>query len=174
LIEISGYASNVLGSKTDQKLSEERAAAVARYFYEVQNIPMRRILIPVGYGSTHPLASNANAEGRESTAGSMSKFWLTRALKKGCIGCRLSGRTCARSTVTLLRHRSLSARLPCSMATKAVMSYCSVADCFISCTKISAEGKLPSLFFELASQSSDRNLWVLAPRHVRLRIGEVN
>ena len=65
LIEISGYASNTLGSKTDQKLSEERAAAVARYFYEVQNIPMRRILIPVGYGSTHPLASNANAEGRE-------------------------------------------------------------------------------------------------------------
>jgi outer membrane protein OmpA-like peptidoglycan-associated protein len=65
LIEISGYASNTLGSKTDQKLSEERAAAVARYFYEVQNIPMRRILIPVGYGSTHPLASNANAEGHE-------------------------------------------------------------------------------------------------------------
>jgi len=65
LIEISGYASNTLGSKTDQKLSEERAAAVARYFYEVQNIPMRRILIPVGYGSTHPVASNANAVGRE-------------------------------------------------------------------------------------------------------------
>ena len=65
LIEISGYASNTLGGKTDQKLSEERAAAVARYFYEVQNIPMRRILIPVGYGSTHPLASNAQPEGRE-------------------------------------------------------------------------------------------------------------
>jgi outer membrane protein OmpA-like peptidoglycan-associated protein len=65
LIEISGYASNSLGSKTDQKLSEERAAAVARYFFEVQNIPMRRILIPVGYGNTHPLASNTNAEGRE-------------------------------------------------------------------------------------------------------------
>jgi outer membrane protein OmpA-like peptidoglycan-associated protein len=65
LIEISGYASNTLGSKTDQKMSEERAAAVARYFYEVQNIPMRRILIPVGYGNTHPLASNAHAEGRE-------------------------------------------------------------------------------------------------------------
>src|SRR6266404_6488289 len=65
LIEISGYASNTLGSKTDQKLSEERAAAVARYFYEVQNVPMRRILIPVGYGSMHPVASNGNAEGRE-------------------------------------------------------------------------------------------------------------
>jgi outer membrane protein OmpA-like peptidoglycan-associated protein len=65
LIEISGYASNTLGSKTDQTLSEERAAAVARYFFEVQNIPMRRILIPVGYGSTHGIARNSNAEGRE-------------------------------------------------------------------------------------------------------------
>ena len=65
LIEISGYASNTLGSKTDQKLSEERAAAIARYFYEVQNIPMRRILIPVGYGSTRPVTSNARAVGRE-------------------------------------------------------------------------------------------------------------
>ena len=65
LIEISGYASNTLGNKTDQKLSEERAAAVARYFLQVQNIPIRRILIPVGYGSTHRLASNATAEGRE-------------------------------------------------------------------------------------------------------------
>jgi outer membrane protein OmpA-like peptidoglycan-associated protein len=48
LIEIAGYASNTLVSKTDEKLSEERAAAVARSFYEVRNIPMRRILIPLG------------------------------------------------------------------------------------------------------------------------------
>ena len=48
-----------------QKLSEERAAAVARYFQEVQNIPMRRILMPVGYSTTHRLASNSEAEGRE-------------------------------------------------------------------------------------------------------------
>lgn len=65
LIEISGYASNTLGRKTDQRLSEERAAVVARYFHEVKDIPMRRILVPVGYGTTHRLASNGNAEGRE-------------------------------------------------------------------------------------------------------------
>jgi outer membrane protein OmpA-like peptidoglycan-associated protein len=65
LIEISGYASNTQGVNTDQKLSEERAAAVARYFYEVQNIPMRRILIPVGYGSTHRIANNTDTVGRE-------------------------------------------------------------------------------------------------------------
>jgi outer membrane protein OmpA-like peptidoglycan-associated protein len=65
LIEISGYASNTLGSKMDQKLSEERAAAVARYLFEDQNIPIRRILMPVGYGSTHRLANNTDVVGRE-------------------------------------------------------------------------------------------------------------
>jgi outer membrane protein OmpA-like peptidoglycan-associated protein len=66
LIEISGYTAHPSNKKIDyQKLSEERAAAVAHYFYEVQNIPMRRILMPVGYGTTHRLASNTDAEGRE-------------------------------------------------------------------------------------------------------------
>jgi outer membrane protein OmpA-like peptidoglycan-associated protein len=83
LIEISGYASNTLGSKTDQKLSEERAAAVARYFYEVQSIPMRRILIPVGYGSTHPLASNANTEGRELNRRVDVKVLINKSLEEG-------------------------------------------------------------------------------------------
>jgi len=83
LIEISGYASNTVGSKTDQKLSEERAAAVARYFFEVQNIPMRRILIPVGYGSTHPLASNSNAEGRELNRRVDVKVLVNKSLEEG-------------------------------------------------------------------------------------------
>jgi outer membrane protein OmpA-like peptidoglycan-associated protein len=83
LIEIAGYASNTLNSKTDQKLSEERAAAVARYFYEFQNIPMRRILIPVGYGSTHPLASNADAEGRELNRRVDVKVLVNKSLEEG-------------------------------------------------------------------------------------------
>ena len=83
LIEISGYASNSRGSMTDQKLSEERAAAVARYFYEVQDIPMRRILIPVGYGSTHRLASNVDAEGRELNRRVDVKVLINNSLEQG-------------------------------------------------------------------------------------------
>jgi outer membrane protein OmpA-like peptidoglycan-associated protein len=83
LIEISGYASNTLGSKTDQKLSEDRAAAVARYFYEVQNIPMRRILIPVGYGSTHRLANNTDAVGRELNRRVDVKVLVNKSLEEG-------------------------------------------------------------------------------------------
>jgi outer membrane protein OmpA-like peptidoglycan-associated protein len=58
MIEVAGYASNTLGEEVDQELSEERAAAVARYFREMNDIPMRRILVPVGYGATHPAVSN--------------------------------------------------------------------------------------------------------------------
>jgi len=66
LIEISGYAAHhKFSTAEDQKFSEERAAAVARYFLEVKDIPMRRILVPVGYGATHPVASNQNAQGRD-------------------------------------------------------------------------------------------------------------
>jgi outer membrane protein OmpA-like peptidoglycan-associated protein len=83
LIEISGYASNTLGSKTDQKLSEERAATVARYFYEVQNVPMRRILIPVGYGSTRPVTSNARAVGREINRRVDVKVLVNKSLEEG-------------------------------------------------------------------------------------------
>ena len=65
MIEISGYAAHHKFSiAQDQKLSEERAAVVARYFLEIRNVPMRRILVPVGYGATHPVGSNENAEGR--------------------------------------------------------------------------------------------------------------
>src|SRR5437870_3303434 len=65
MIEIAGYASNTLSKERDQKLSEERAAAVAQYFREVKDIPMRRILVPVGYGTTHPVVSNKDPHGRE-------------------------------------------------------------------------------------------------------------
>jgi outer membrane protein OmpA-like peptidoglycan-associated protein len=83
LIEISGYGSNRRGNEVAQKLSEERAAAVARYFYEVQNIPMRRILVPVGYGSTHRLASNSNAEGRELNRRVDVKVLVNKSLEEG-------------------------------------------------------------------------------------------
>jgi outer membrane protein OmpA-like peptidoglycan-associated protein len=83
LIEISGYASNTLSSKTDQKLSEARAAAVARYFYEAQNIPMRRILMPVGYGSTHRLASNTGVVGRELNRRVDVKVLVNKSLEEG-------------------------------------------------------------------------------------------
>lgn len=64
MVEIAGYASNTGSKQLDQKLSEERAANVAKYLRDNQNVPMRRILIPAGYGATHPTATNSDPQGR--------------------------------------------------------------------------------------------------------------
>ena len=64
MVEIAGYASSTGSRQLNQKLSEERAANVARYLRETQNVPMRRILIPAGYGATHPDAPNTDSMGR--------------------------------------------------------------------------------------------------------------
>ena len=64
LIEIAGYASSTGTKQQNQKLSEARAAAVAQYFRERDNVPMRRIVVPAGYGATHPAAENSDPQGR--------------------------------------------------------------------------------------------------------------
>jgi outer membrane protein OmpA-like peptidoglycan-associated protein len=65
MIEITGYASSTGTKALNQKLSDERAAAVADYLRNSGNVPMRRILEPAGYGASHPAASNTDAEGRD-------------------------------------------------------------------------------------------------------------
>jgi outer membrane protein OmpA-like peptidoglycan-associated protein len=84
MIEISGYAAHhKFSTAEDQKLSEERAAPVARYFLEVKNIPMRRILVPVGYGATHPVASNENAQGRDLNRHVDVKILVNKSVGQG-------------------------------------------------------------------------------------------
>lgn len=65
LVEIAGYASSTGTKAENQKLSEERAAAVAQFLRNTANIPMRRIVAPAGYGATHPQATNSDPQGRE-------------------------------------------------------------------------------------------------------------
>jgi len=83
MIEIAGYTSNTLSKEADQKLSEERAAVVAQYFREVKNIPMRRILVPVGYGATHPAVSNKDAYDRELNRHVDIKVLVNKSLGQG-------------------------------------------------------------------------------------------
>ena len=64
LIEISGYASSDGSAKYNQKLSEERAASVVNYLIQNGNVPVRRIVVPAGYGETHPVAENTDKKGR--------------------------------------------------------------------------------------------------------------
>jgi outer membrane protein OmpA-like peptidoglycan-associated protein len=65
MIEIAGYSSNTLSKEADLKVSEERAAVVAQDLREAKHIPLRRILVPVGYRAAHPAVSNKDAYDRE-------------------------------------------------------------------------------------------------------------
>ena len=64
LIEIAGYASKTGTAPFNQQLSEDRAASVAQYLRSEGNIPLRRIVVPAGYGSTHPDSPNDDPQGR--------------------------------------------------------------------------------------------------------------
>ncbi len=83
MIEIAGYASVTGTKQSNQKLSEDRAAAVAQYLREKGNIPMRRILAPAGYGATHPAATNSDPQGRELNRRVDVKVLVNKGLAQG-------------------------------------------------------------------------------------------
>jgi len=83
LIEIAGYASTTGTKQLNQKLSEARAAAVAQYLRENQNVPMRRIVVPAGYGATHPAATNSDSQGRALNRRVDVKVIVNKGLSEG-------------------------------------------------------------------------------------------
>lgn len=82
-IEIAGYASSTGTKQLNQKLSADRAAAVAHYLMEKQNIPMRRILAPAGYGASHPATTNSDPQGRALNRRVDVKVLVNKGLSEG-------------------------------------------------------------------------------------------
>jgi outer membrane protein OmpA-like peptidoglycan-associated protein len=85
MIEIAGYASSTGTKAENQKLSDERAAAVADYLRDSANIPMRRILVPAGYGACHPALSNQTAEGRDINQRVDVKVLVNKGIVEGAM-----------------------------------------------------------------------------------------
>ena len=83
MIEIAGYASSTESKQTNQKLSEQRAQNVAQYLRETQNVPLRRILIPAGFGATHPDPTNSDTQGRASNRRVDVKVLVNQGLNEG-------------------------------------------------------------------------------------------
>lgn len=83
MVEIAGYASSTGTRQLNQKLSEDRAASVAKYLRETQNVPMRRILVPAGYGATHPDATNNDSQGRALNRRVDVKVIVNKGLSEG-------------------------------------------------------------------------------------------
>ena len=63
LVEIQGYADPTGDFDKNLKLSQDRAEAVAQYLTVKHHIPLRRIMIPMGYGETKLLDTSPTAAG---------------------------------------------------------------------------------------------------------------
>jgi len=83
LIEIAGYASKTGTVAYNQQLSEDRAAAVANYLRNPGNVPLRRVVAPAGYGSTHPDFSNDDPQGRELNRRVDVRLIVNKAVQSG-------------------------------------------------------------------------------------------
>lgn len=85
MIEIAGYASST-GTKADNlKLSDERATVVANYLRDSGNVPMRRILVPAGYGASHPAVSNQTATGQDINQRVDVKVIVNKGIEEGAM-----------------------------------------------------------------------------------------
>jgi outer membrane protein OmpA-like peptidoglycan-associated protein len=65
MLEVTGYASAEGDEAANERLSQRRADAVIRYLTENQQIPLRRLVTPFGFGAKQPVADNASLEGRK-------------------------------------------------------------------------------------------------------------
>jgi outer membrane protein OmpA-like peptidoglycan-associated protein len=83
MVEIAGYASTTGTKQLNQKLSEERAAAVVNYLRQKGNVPMRRFLVPAGYGANHPAAENTDSQGRALNRRVDVKVIVNKGLNEG-------------------------------------------------------------------------------------------
>lgn len=64
VIEVRGFASADGAENSNRILSQRRAETVMRYLAENHDIPLRRIILPFGYGEAMPIADNTSRDGR--------------------------------------------------------------------------------------------------------------
>lgn len=65
VIEVDGFASSDGKTEYNRELSKRRSDAVVQYLAEEHMIPLRRMIMPFGYGEAQPIADNTTREGRQ-------------------------------------------------------------------------------------------------------------
>lgn len=80
VIEVRGFASSDGSTALNDRLSERRADAVVRYLAQQHEIPLRRIILPFGYGEAIPVADNSTREGRKQNRRVEVKILVNRGL----------------------------------------------------------------------------------------------
>ena len=67
MVEVQGFADPTGDFKKNMELSQRRANAVVKYLTVKHDIPLRRISVPMGYGSTKTVGDVKTAAGREAS-----------------------------------------------------------------------------------------------------------
>jgi outer membrane protein OmpA-like peptidoglycan-associated protein len=80
VIEVRGYADSRGAATMNEKLSEDRAQAVADYLVEDCNVPMRHVITPAALGETHAVASNETAAGRAENRRAVVKVLVNKGI----------------------------------------------------------------------------------------------
>ncbi len=80
VIEVRGFASSDGSENMNRQLSQRRAESVVRYLAEHHDIPLRRIILPFGYGEAIPVADNSTREGRQQNRRVEVKILVSRGL----------------------------------------------------------------------------------------------
>lgn len=80
MIEVRGFASSDGSENLNRRLSQQRSEAIVRYLGEQHDIPMRRIILPFGYGEAMPVADNTTLDGRKQNRRAEVKILVSRGL----------------------------------------------------------------------------------------------
>jgi outer membrane protein OmpA-like peptidoglycan-associated protein len=80
VIEVRGFASADGSENRNRVLSQRRSDAIVRYLAETHDIPLRRIILPYGYGEAMPVADNTTREGRIENRRAEVKILVSRGI----------------------------------------------------------------------------------------------
>jgi outer membrane protein OmpA-like peptidoglycan-associated protein len=86
VIEVNGFASSEGKLTFNQELSQRRSDAVVRYLADDHQIPLRRIIMPFGYGPSQPIADNSTREGRQQNRRVEVKILSNKGLNSTATG----------------------------------------------------------------------------------------
>jgi len=79
VLQVRGFASSDGSESMNRTLSQRRADAVIHYLAETHDIPLRRIVVPFGYGEAMPVADNTTLDGRKQNRRTEIAILVSRA-----------------------------------------------------------------------------------------------
>jgi len=80
MIQVAGYTDSSGNAAYNQRLSDERAAAVVAYLQQKGNIPLFRVLAPAAMGTSHAAASNETPQGMSENRRVVVKILVSKGL----------------------------------------------------------------------------------------------